>query len=229
MSKSRFAPLIDPDLTKTFFDKWSSKPIGVGRYFDFQKLQDAEIFVKKYPDALGWVPFLQTREKFYPEVVQAFCCMAECYPDKNVIISHIKGVKVEISLETISKLLNIPLEGPAVFGDDWYDVLHLDRNIVLETIYKPNATDLSCSNLQYTTQILANMVHNSFLPKNGTFNHIFHNDILLIYHMFTREQVNLPFIILKNMTSAANSNTKTSIVPYGMALCKIFRLLKIPL
>jgi len=73
------------------------------------------------------------------------------------------------------------------------------------------------------------MVHNSFLPKNGTFNHIFHNDILLIYHMFTREQVNLPFIILKNMTSAANSNTKTSIVPYGMALCKIFRLLKIPL
>jgi len=52
--------------------------------------------------------------------------MAECYPDKNAIISHIKGVKVEINLETISKLLNIPLEGPAVFGDDWYDVLHLD-------------------------------------------------------------------------------------------------------
>ena len=52
---------------------------------------------------------------------------------------------------------------------------------------------------------------------------------MLIYHMFTGEQVNLPFIILKNMMSAANSTTKTSTVPYGMALCKIFRLLKIPL
>jgi len=155
--------------------------------------------------------------------------MAECYPDKNAIIYHIKGVKVEINLETISKLLNIPLEGPAVFGDDWYDVLHLDRNVVFETIYKPNATDLSCSNLLHTTQILANMCHNSLLPKNGTFNHNSHNDILLIYHMFTGEQVNLPFIILKNMMLAANSTNKAGTVPYGMALSKIFRLLKIPL
>jgi len=66
MSKSRFTPLIDPELTETFFEKWSSRPIGVGRYFDFEKLQDAEIFVKQYPDALGWVPFLQIKEKYYP-------------------------------------------------------------------------------------------------------------------------------------------------------------------
>ena len=229
VSKSKFTPLIDPELTKIFFEKWSSRPIGVGRYFDFNKLQEAEIFVKQYPDALGWVPFLQIREKYYLEVVQAFYYMAECYPDKNVIISHIKGVKVEINLETISKFLNIPLEGPAVFGDDWYDVLHLDRNAVLETIYKPHTPDLSCSNLLHTTQILANMCHNSLLPKNGTFNHISHNDILLIYHMFTGKQVNLPFIILKNMMIAANSSNKTSTVPYGMALSKIFRLLKMPL
>ncbi|AES63476.1 hypothetical protein MTR_2g009130 [Medicago truncatula] len=229
VSRSKFIPLIDPDLTKNFFDKWSSRPVGVGRYFDFQKLEDAEIFVRQYPDALGWVPFLQIREKYYPEAVQAFYCMAECYPEKNVIISHIKGVKVEISLETISKLLNIPLGGPAVFGDDWYDILHLDRNAVFDTIYKPNATDLSCSNLLHIPQILANMCHNSFLPKSGTFNHISHNDILLIYHMFTGKQINLPFIILKNMMMAVNSTIKTGTVPYGMALSKIFRLLEIPL
>jgi len=79
-----------------FFEKWSFRPIGVGRYFDFDKLQDAEIFVKQYPDALGWVPFLQIREKYYPKVVQAFYYMPECYPDKNMIISHIKDVKVEM-------------------------------------------------------------------------------------------------------------------------------------
>ena len=112
MSKSKFPPLINPEFTKHFFERWSSRPIGLGRYFDFDKLQKAKISVKQYPNVVGWVPFLQIREKYYLEAVQAFYCMAECYPDKNLIISHNKGVKVEINLETISKLLNIPLEGP---------------------------------------------------------------------------------------------------------------------
>jgi len=181
--------------------------------------------VKQYPDFVGWVPFLQIREKCYPEAVQAFYCMAECYPDKNLIISHIKGVKIKINLEVIFKLLNIPLEGLVVFGDNWYDELHLDRNTVFQTIYKPDSTDLSCSSLLNTTRILANMCHTSFLPKNGTFNHISHNDILLIYHMYTREKINLPYIILQNMMLAANSTNKTSTITHkeqvGTILTKV--------
>jgi len=69
VSKCKFPLLIDPSLSKTFYEKWSSKPIGVGRYYDFDKLERDEVFVKQYPDKLGWVPFLQIREIYYLEAI----------------------------------------------------------------------------------------------------------------------------------------------------------------
>jgi len=195
VSKSRFPLLIDPDLNNTFFDKWSSRPIRVGHYFDFEKLGNEEIFVKQYPDALGWVPFLQLRKKYYPEAIQAFYLLAECYPDKNLIVSNIKGVEIHLTFEEISKHLDIPLVGLIVFGDNWYKSLALDYTTMFKTIFKLDAPDHTCSSLLPTAKILANMCHNSFLPKNGSFDQISHNDILLIYHMIKKEQLNLPLSI----------------------------------
>jgi len=98
VSKLKFPLLIDPSLNKTFYEKWSSRPIGVGRFYDFDKLERDKIFVKQYPDNLGWVPFLQIRERHYPTAIQAFYIMAKCYPEKDLIVSNIKGVKIYISL-----------------------------------------------------------------------------------------------------------------------------------
>jgi len=52
VSKSMFPLLIDPSLNKTFYEKWSTRTIGVGRYYDFDKLERDEIFVKQYPETL---------------------------------------------------------------------------------------------------------------------------------------------------------------------------------
>jgi len=99
--KSKFPLLVDTSLNKTFYEKWSTRPIGVGRYYDFDKLERDEIFVKQYRAKLGWVPFLQIRERYYLEAIQAFYLMVECYPDKDLIVSNIKGIEIHITLEEI--------------------------------------------------------------------------------------------------------------------------------
>jgi len=229
VSKSKFPLLIDPSLNKTFYEKWSSRPIGVGRFYDFDKLERDEIFIKQYPDKLGWVPFLQIRERHYPEAIQAFYLMAECYPEKDLIVSTIKDVKIRISLEEISTILKIPISGPTIYGDDWYDVLGLDYEIVCKTIFKPDAPGHTYSSLLPITKILTNMCHYSFLPKNGSYDQISHNDILLIYHMFIGEPLNLPHIIIQNMMLAAKNPSKKGTLPYGMTLSKILKKLDVPL
>jgi len=100
---------------------------------------------------------------------------------------------------------------------------------VCKTIYKPDAPDLTCSCLLPTTKVLANMCHNSLLPKNGSFDQILPNDMMLIYHMIKGEKLNLPHIILQNMIVAAKNSNKKGTLPYGMALSKIFRLRHVPL
>jgi len=229
VSKSKFPLLIDPSLNKIFYEKWSSRPIGVGRYYDFDKLESDKIFVKQYPDKLGWVPFLQIREIYHTEAIQVFYLMAECYPDKDLIVSKIKGVKIHITLEEISNILNIPISGSVVFGDEWYNALGLDYDYVCKAIFKPNAPDHTYSSLLPTTKILANMCHYSLLPKNGSYDQISRNDILLIYHMFKGIPLNLPHISIQNMMLAAQNSSKKGTLPYGMALANFFKELNVSL
>ena len=145
------------------------------------------------------------------------------------LFQQIKDVKIRISLEEISTILKIPISGPIIFGDDWYDILGLDYETVCKTIFKPDAPDNTYSSLLPITKILANMCHYSFLPKNGSYHQISHNDILLIYHMFIGEPLNLPHIIIQNMMLATKNPSKKGTLPYGMTLSKILKKLDVPL
>ncbi|KEH21882.1 hypothetical protein MTR_7g023210 [Medicago truncatula] len=60
------------------------------------------------------------------------------------------------------------------------------------------------------------------LPRNGNFQHVSSNDLLVIYHLFMKEKLSLPRIIIHNMINVIQSRNKKSCLPYGMALTKIF-------
>ena len=118
--------------------------------------------------------------------------MVECFPEKNLIVSSIKSVEICLTPNKILKILKTPLEGPSVFGDNWYDDLELDHDSACKAIFKADVQDLNTSNLLPTPKILANMCRYSFLPKNGSYDQISNNDILHIYHLLIGDQINLP-------------------------------------
>jgi len=89
-NRNMHVPLHDPSLNRIFKSKWVSRPIGVGRVYDFTKLLKDEIDLLKFVEPLGWKDFFQIKETHYPEVVRNFYFMAETFPNKDLIVSKIQ-------------------------------------------------------------------------------------------------------------------------------------------
>jgi len=73
------------------------------------------------------------------------------------------------------------------------------------------------------------MSQHNILPRNGNFQNVSSNDLLPVYHVFMKEKLNLPHILLHNMINTIQNPNKKSSVPYGMALTKIFNKFKVSL
>lgn len=140
-------------LKKEFKEKWGTRSIGVGRYFDFNKLESEKIVLKAYVEEQGWTNFLQIRERHYPKLIQAFYFMAEVYPEESLIVSRIKDVEICLTPRVISDYFDIPNIGQTVFGNDWFEKLGVDPTNVYKLIFKPNVSEFVSSNLLPTLNI----------------------------------------------------------------------------
>jgi len=222
ISRGKRMPLFDPTLKKEFKEKWGNRSIGIGRYYDFVKLENDKIVLKEYVDEQGWTKFLQLRERHYPKLIQAFYFMAEAYPEESLIVSRIKDVEIRLTPEVISEILGISNTGQTVFGDNWFEKLDVDPDNVYKLLFKPNVSDFVSSNLLPTPKMLNGISQHSVLPRNGNFQYVGPNDLLIMYHLFMKEKLSLPHIIIHNMINVIQSRNKISCLPYGMALTKIF-------
>lgn len=78
-------------------------------------------------------------------------------------------------------------------------------------------------------EIVHNMCIHSPLPRAGTFEKVTDQDLLVMYHLWTRKRLSLPFIMVNHMIAAAELVKSTSCLPYGLAMAKIFRYYGVPL
>jgi len=65
-TRNMHIPLHDPSLNRIFKSKWASRPIGVGRMYDFGKLLKEGIDLLKFVEPLGWKDLFQIKETRYP-------------------------------------------------------------------------------------------------------------------------------------------------------------------
>nr|XP_004516181.1 pollen-specific leucine-rich repeat extensin-like protein 2 [Cicer arietinum] len=79
--------------------------------------------VQHHTDVLGWTSFLKISEFYFPDVVRTFYCNAKTFADKSLFISTIKGVEIKLTPDILATILQLPTEGPSVFGDQWYSAL----------------------------------------------------------------------------------------------------------
>nr|XP_004498083.1 uncharacterized protein LOC101510802 [Cicer arietinum] len=179
--------------------------------------------VQHHTDVLGWTSFLKISESYFPDVVRAFYCNAKTFADKYLFISTIKGVEIKLTLDILATILQLPTEGPSVFGDQWYSALGLGKTEVLADLFEEDSTRFLATYLKPFPKVFNNMCQHTLIPHCGSHEYVSDNDALLIHHLLNCKRLNLPYVILQHMICAAKKDYKKNIVPYGLVLTKIFR------
>ena len=166
ISQGNKMPLFGPTLKKEFKEKWGSRSIAVGRYFDFVNWESEKIVLKEYVEEQGVTKFLEIPERHYPKLIQAFY-MAEAFPEESLIVSRVKDVEIRLTPQVISDILGISNKGKTVFGDNWFKKLGVDPTHVYKILFKPNVSEFVSSNLLPTPKMLNGISQRSVIPRNG--------------------------------------------------------------
>ncbi|GAU36170.1 hypothetical protein TSUD_274480 [Trifolium subterraneum] len=221
------APLIQPEDEEIFDKYWKTKPVAVSRMYNFAELSLGGVDLVKFVEPFEWKSFFHIKEIVYPLLVQAFYFNAKVYPEKDLLTSNIKDVKLVVDPFVIGSLIGIKSEGMEVYGNDWYDQVKINkedlkRKMSTEEGAKKNAPPSSMLKTEY--KLLHNMCQHSFFPRTGSKDKVTDLDLLLMYHMAKGSKLNLPYIILQHMIHAATSGFKKIALPYAMILTRVFRL-----
>jgi hypothetical protein len=91
--------------------------------------------IRKYVEPLGWTDFFKIKDSVLPQLVQAFYHNANVHSDKNLIISNIRGVEIQLDTETLGCLINLPFEGVTIYGGDWYSKLGVSKEALIMELF----------------------------------------------------------------------------------------------
>lgn len=231
-AKTKFIPipLVHPDDRENFEKYWKIKPVPAGRIFDFEELEKKGINVLKYVEPLGWTEFFKLKDSVMPPLVQAFYHNANVHTDKNLIISNIRGVEIQLDIETLGCLINLPFEGATIYGGDWYSKLGVSKEALIMELFNEEEAkmeDPTSSYLKKEFKILHNMLLHCIFPRIESKQKVTDIDLLILYHMTKGIKLDLPYVLIQHMMHAAKSGPKKIALPCGMILTKLFRIFEI--
>ena len=200
------------------------------KFFDFENLKTKGWDLRKFTDPQGWLDFVSTEESTFEDLVKEFYghMTIKEKKEEKVLVSSVKGVKVTITQESLSKALNIPNKGNQLYNS-WFDSIKVTRDQLVLEYTKPKL-DFNCTNLKGIPKIFHNMIRHTILPKCGSFKVVTNIDLCIIYHLINKIPLNLCYIIIQYMIDQCYSiKQKIAGLPYGMHLTPIFRAAKIDL
>lgn len=73
------------------------------------------------------------------------------------------------------------------------------------------------------------MCLHSLLPSVGTFVKVTDQDLLIMYHLWTRKKLSLPFLMVNHIMATAETVKSTTCLPYDVAMTTIFKHYGVPL
>nr|XP_004515961.1 serine/arginine repetitive matrix protein 1-like [Cicer arietinum] len=198
-SKILILPLISSKIQNIFSEKWTQCPIGIGRVFNFEKLQIEGISIQHHTDALGWTDFLKISDCHYPQVIRAFYFKAEAFEDKSLIVSTLKGIVIRLAPLILADILKIPSEGLTIFGKDWYTTLNISKEEVFQELFVDGTTKCLLADLKPLPKFFNNIGQHNILPHCGSHEFVYDNDALVIYHLLHCKKLNLPYLIIQHI------------------------------
>ncbi|GAU18502.1 hypothetical protein TSUD_90430 [Trifolium subterraneum] len=218
-------PLFEKKEEKKFRNKWRTRPVAAGRVFNFQAHEKQDLDLKSFTDYQGWSSFLQIKETYYPRLVQAFYFKAKFDSESNSIRSVVKGKEIVLTADFIGTLFKLPTDGFKFFGKEWYSQAGVTIEDVREPLFYPGTPldHYKTSNLKLLQIFFNIMSKGNIMPRQGKYDALGDNDLMVIYHLFEKKRLSLPHIIINFMMEVAKSNNKKLCVSYGMILTRVFK------
>lgn len=208
-------------------EKWLKRGILIGRTYLFDELKMYGWDFCPYIARQGWLKVLSEEEIIYPNLVREFYGIMGINEDRTCFTTQVKGTMMVITPRMLSNAFGIPLSGVSIYGEDWYERANLTKENALAELMKDPRANLISSSLKDHTRVMHNKVVHSLLPRAGSFERIKSSDLLLVYHMYKRYVINLPYVIFHYMVDIVKTLIQTTSLPYGMFLTKVFRMNKI--
>ncbi|CAJ2668721.1 unnamed protein product [Trifolium pratense] len=219
------APLIHEDYQQSFEIFSKKKPILPGRVYNFDDLINTDHDLTQYTNPLGWTSLFNIRETHYPNLISAFYFNAVISSEQDSIVSELKGVKIKVTEELLGKLLSVPTTGHKLYGESWFSMAGVDKNTLMAEMYEPGTIltkSPPSSKLKHVFKMFHNMCLHAIFPRKGSKDKVTDNDMMIMYHMFNKIQLNLPYIMLKHMSYTIENESKKVTLPYGMFLTRVF-------
>ncbi|CAJ2635628.1 unnamed protein product [Trifolium pratense] len=163
-------PLFSSETEESIFqEKWRTKPIAPGRFFNFEALKSHPLEIKAYTDFQGWSSFLSLKETYYPRLIQAFYFKAKCDRENSTIRTKVKGVEFELNPDIIADIFKIPNNGFNAYGKNWYSLARTTFEEVRIPLFNLDASKNSrkTSDLNFLPKVFHIITQGSVLPRQG--------------------------------------------------------------
>jgi len=135
--------------------------------------------------------------------------------------STVKGVKFQVTQDSLSNILSIPNQGNQLFNS-WLSSIDVSRDQLILEYTKPEL-EFKSTNLRDAPKILHNMIRHTILPRCGIFDAITDLDMCILYHHMNKIPLNLCYIVIQYMIDQCFSiKQKVAGLPYGIHLRPIF-------
>ena len=206
-----------------------SRPLCESKSFDFEDMKSRKIMLDKVMNCIGWKALCELDEEIYPNLVQKNFSYAKALVGHEIILCVMDQTQVIITTDILAKVFNLPNSGVKLYGKKWYDKAKVDQNSVINKIFKnvKPAIDFPVTALKNEYKILHNLCAHSLLPRNRNRYRVNDNDLMILHHLSSGQRVNLPYVIIRHMTTALKDTLGNGGLPYSMALTKIFKELKL--
>jgi len=197
-------------------EKMALRPVSRAKYFDFESLKTKRWNLREYIDPQGWSGFVSLQCQTFEDMVKN-----EEKNEEKFLETTVKGVRIKVTQEFLSRVLNIPNEGNQLFNS-WFTSVGVTREQLILEYTKPNLA-FNSTNLKDTHKILHNMIRHNLLPRCGSFEVVTDTDLCIIHHLMTKTKFNLCFVMLQHMIDQCFSiKQKVVGLPYGMHMTPIF-------
>jgi len=180
--------------------KQSQRPVSKAKYFNFADLKKKNWNLREYTDSQELTNFVSLQDLTFENLVRELygSIRIKENKDEKILTTTVKGVKIKITKEFLSKALRIPNEGNELFFPSWFAKMKVNRNKLIVEYTKPDLP-FNSTYLKDVPKILHNMIRHTMLPRSGTFDAVSNTDLCVMYHLITKKKLNLCYIILQHM------------------------------
>ena len=193
--------------------------------------------IRRAFDVLGWAPVLDLAGRYYPRLVREFYANIE---NKDIggidrVVSHVKGSRIELDRDSLSRILGVSNEGPSVeFSKDatLSDRQYTLMNALVRLDYfatRNNQTGdmvFRTPNMVIQQRLLVYLYSSNVIPRASSLNEVRCSDIYLLDKMLHGLQgvEGVPFasIVLSHIRSTVRSKRGAKSLCYPLLLTKVF-------